>query len=111
MNLTGEIKFFLGKNDYAHLKFSETKTSLSIDIVMVPFKHRGTGVGTSLLQRIIVMADGMEKDIYTSARPIGAFSDERLEQLVQFYQQFDFHVYDRGLTVAYMKRIALTNQE
>lgn len=105
MNLTGEIKYYLGKKDYAQLKFSETKSSLSIDIMMVPAKHRGTGVGTALLQRIIVIADGMQKEIYTSARPIGAFSDERLERLIRFYQQFDFQVYDRGLTVAYMKRI------
>ncbi len=103
MNLSGEIKYFLGK-DYAQLKFSETKGSISIDSVIVPFTHRGRGVGTILIQRILTLADGIRKEVYISARPIGVCDEERLQRLVRFYEQFDFCKYDRGVTVVYMKR-------
>jgi GNAT superfamily N-acetyltransferase len=103
MNLVGEIKWYLG-NDYAQLKFSETKGSFSIDIVTVPQSYRGLGIGSAMIQRIILLADSVGKDVHTSARPIGSTSEEKLQRLVEFYQQFDFCVYDRGLTVAHMKR-------
>lgn len=103
MNITGEIKLFFDK-DYAQLKFSETNGSLSIDTVMVPFKHRGLGIGTALIQRMLVWADSMQKDVFTSARPIGTHSDEKVQRLVRFYEQFDFHAYKRGVTAVYMKR-------
>lgn len=103
MDITGEIKLFLDK-DYAQLKFSETKGSFSIETVMVPFKYRGMGIGTALIQRIVVWADSMQKDVFTSARPIGICNEEKVQRLVRFYEQFDFHAYKRGITAVYMKR-------
>ena len=108
MNVSGEIKYFLG-SDYAHLKFSETKNSISIDSVIVPFSHRSRGIGTALIQRVLLLADGLRKDVFISARPIGVCDEERLQRLVGFYEQFDFCKYDRGVTVVYMKRSAAEN--
>ena len=103
MDITGEIKLFLDK-DYALLKFSETKDSFSIETVMVPYKYRGMGIGTTLIQRMIVWADNMQKDVFTSARPIGICNEEKVQRLVRFYEQFDFYAYKRGITAVYMKR-------
>ncbi len=102
MNIVGEIKFFLGDGDHAQLKFSETKTSFSIDIVTVPVKHRNQGIGKTLIKHILLLADSMGKEVYVAARPIGAFSEEKLQQLVKYYQKFGFEVSDKGLTVIYM---------
>jgi len=104
MNITGEIKWYLGEGDYANLKFSESKTSLSIDIVMVPAAHRKQGIGTTLINRILIIADLMGKDCYVSARPLGNYSDEKLEGLIRYYEHFGFQITDRGLTTAYMVR-------
>lgn len=103
MNLNGEIKLFLGK-DFAQIKFTETKSSFTIDTVMVPYEHRGMGIGTALVKRVIVWADEMQKDIFTSARPIGPSSEEKVQRLVRFYEQFDFLAYEQGVTAVYMKR-------
>ncbi len=103
MNITGTIKYFLG-DDYARMDFSESHDSFSIDIIMVPASVRGTGIGTILLNHVISLADNMKKDIFVSARPIGATNDEKLKRIVNFYEKYDFEIYDTGLTVAYMKR-------
>lgn len=103
MDLNGEIKIFFGK-DYAQLKFTETNISFSIDSVMVPYKQRGNGVGTELIKRMIMWADSVQKDVFTSARPIGQYDEEKVQRLVRFYEQFDFYAYKRGVTAVYMKR-------
>jgi GNAT superfamily N-acetyltransferase len=103
MNLSGEIKLFFGK-DFAQIKFTETKGSFSIDTVMVPYEHRGMGIGTALVKRVIVWADELQKDVTTSARPIGVSTEEKVQRLVRFYEQFGFFAYDRGVTAVYMKR-------
>lgn len=90
--------------DYAYLKYSETKSSLSIDIVSVPVAHRGRGIGGALIGHVLLIADGMRKDVYVSARPLGSYSDIKLELLIAYYGRFGFQVLDRGLTVAYMCR-------
>lgn len=104
VNIAGEIKYFLGEGDYAHLKFSESKTSFSIDIVMVPSVHRNKGIGALLINRILLLADGMDKDIHVSARPIGNASAERLNRLVNYYKRFGFEAVDQGCTTVYMVR-------
>jgi len=104
VNITGEIKYFLGKGEYAHLKFSESATSFSIDLVMVPSVHRNKGIGALLINRILLLADCMDKDIYVSARPIGNTSEERLYRLVKYYNRFGFEAIDQGLTAVFMVR-------
>lgn len=106
MNITGEIRSYLGNGDYAQLKFSETKTSFSIDIVMVPASHRKQGIGTTLINRILMLADSMGKDVYVSARPIGTSSEGSLQRLITYYMRFGFELVDTGLTTAFMLRKA-----
>lgn len=103
MNIIGEIKWFLG-DDYAHMKFSESKTSFSIDTVMVPSAHRGAGIGTMLIRHVLFMAESMGKDVYVSARPFTHSDEEKLERLISYYRRLGFEVTDRGLTTAYMCR-------
>jgi GNAT superfamily N-acetyltransferase len=103
MNVVGEIKWFLG-DDYAHLKFSESKTSFSIDVVMVPSAHRGNGIGTALIRHILCLADCMGKDVYVSARPLVQYSEEKLARLIVYYERLGFEITDRGLTTAYMRK-------
>ena len=107
MNITGEMKWHLGEGDYANLKFSESKTSMSVDIVMVPVAHRKKGIGAMLIKRVLILADLMGKDCYVSARPLGNYSDEKLEGLVRYYERMGFKIIDRGLTTAYMVRKAV----
>ncbi|MEW6365525.1 MAG: GNAT family N-acetyltransferase [Acidobacteriota bacterium] len=97
------MKWFLG-DDYAQIRFSESTRSFSVDIVMVPAAHRGQGIGTTLIQHIIHLADCMGKDVYLSARPIGSFSAEKLDRLVAYYRRLGFEVIDTGLTVSHMRR-------
>lgn len=104
MNISGELRWYLGEKDYAYIRYSETRTSLSIDIVSVPAAHRNRGIGKELISRVLLIADSLRKDVYTSARPLGSFTEERLEQLIAYYCKFGFRVFDRGLTVAYMCR-------
>ncbi len=104
MNINGELKWYLGEKDYAYLKYSETKTSFSLDIVSVPVKHRNQGIGSALIGHLLLLADSMQKEVYLSARPLGTFSEEKLDGLIAYYGKFGFEVFDRGLTVAYMRR-------
>jgi len=104
VNISGEIRYFLGEGDYAQLKFTESRTSFSIDIVMVPSLHRNKGVGTILMERVLVLADRMNKEIFLSARPIGNNSEEQLSRLVGYYKRFGFSVLDNGFTTVYMVR-------
>ena len=104
MNITGEIRYFLGKGDYAHLKFSESGSALSIDILLVPAAHRKQGIGTLLIERVIALADALGKDIFVTARPIGASGEAALSKLVRYYVRFGFTIADRGISTAYMVR-------
>ncbi len=103
MNIVGEIKYYID-DDYAVLKFSEDKRSLSIDIVNVPVKHRSKGIGTELINIILLRADTLGKSVNLSARPIGVTSEEKLQRLVKYYEKFGFTSMDRGLSVVYMSR-------
>ncbi len=101
---TGEIKYSLGKKEVARLRYSESEDGFSLESIIVPFNHRGCGIGTSLIRRLLVLADGMKKEVLTSARPIGSVDSEKVERLVRFYEKFDFQVYERGVSAVYMKR-------
>lgn len=103
MNIVGELKWYLG-NEYAHIKFSESMESFFIDTVMVPASHRGLGIGTSLINNVLTLADAKRKVVRVSARPIGNFSEERLQKLTSYYMKFGFSIEDRGHSIAYMVR-------
>ena len=105
MNIVGEIKYHLG-NDYAQLKFSESKGAFSIDTVLVPVSYRNNGIGTILVRHVLLLADSMHKEIRLAVRPIGTFNEEKLQRLVAYYKRLDFEVLDRGQTIVYMVRTA-----
>ena len=105
MNIVGEIKCHLG-DDYAQLRFSESKGAFSIDTVMVPAAHRSKGIGTMLLKHVLMLADSLHKEVRLSVRPIGPFSEAKLQRLVTYYTRLDFKVLDRGQTIVYMIRSA-----
>lgn len=105
MNIIGVIKCYLDQT-YAKLQFSESSQAFSIDTIMVPAAHRNKGVGRNLINHVLVMADTMGKLVRVSARPIGNCSEERLQRLVAYYESFGFQLEDRGLSIAYMVRIA-----
>ena len=103
MNIVGEVRQFLG-GDHAVLKYSESRSSLSIDVVLVPARHRGQGVGGGLIARVLMLADITDRQVFVDARPIGSSGDIALERLVTYYGQFGFQPFDRGLTVVHMCR-------
>lgn len=103
MNIVCELKWYLG-NDYAQLKFSESRDAFFIDTIMVPAAHRGKGIGTHLIKHVLILADAKEKIVRVSARPIADANEERLQRLVAYYKRFGFSVEDRGLSIAYMVR-------
>ncbi len=104
MNITTEMRWHLGDSDSALLEFSESRHSFSIDKVLVPSRFRGQGIGSQLINRVLILADAQDKEVYLSARPIGQTDEVRLQALVDYYRRFDFVPTDRGLTVVYMKR-------
>ena len=106
MNIVGEIKWYLGgeTGNYAILKYSESVSAFSIDTILVPISHRGNGIGSTLIEKVICMSDHSGKDVYLSARPIGSSDPEKLEQLVNYYRKFGFSVVSEGFSVKHMHR-------
>lgn len=103
MNIVGELRYYLG-GDYATLRFSESATSMSIDIVLVPAIHRSRGVGTELIHQVLHLADCTAREVHVAARPIGVSGAAALERLVAYYRRFGFEETDRGVSVVYMRR-------
>lgn len=103
MHITGELKWHIDK-EYAHLKFCEEDHEIHIDTIFVPAIHRKRGIGSTLLQRILAMADQIGKRVLLDARPIGATGEEHLQRLIVFYQRFGFKVTSRGNCRATMIR-------
>jgi GNAT superfamily N-acetyltransferase len=103
MNVTGELRYYLG-GEYATLRYSESRSSLSIDIVLVPGPHRGQGVGSALIARVLLLADLTRRPVFVDARPIGTSSEAALHRLVAYYQRFGFVETGQGLTVVHMRR-------
>ena len=104
MNIAGEFRCWIDAKDYAHLKFSEDERSFSLDVIHVPAAHRKQGIGALLIGRLIALAEGVGKDLTVTVRPIGGHTEQRLQQLVSYYERFGFCVADRGLTVVRMNR-------
>jgi predicted GNAT family acetyltransferase len=104
MNVTGEIIWHLGEENHAKLTYSESQQAYSIDTVLVPSQFRGQGIGSQLINKVILLADAEKKEIFLSARPIGPNDEEKLMRLVLYYERFGFQTIDRGLSVVYMKR-------
>lgn len=105
-SLTGEFKYDLGDGTHATLRYSESATALSLDVVLVPAAHRARGVGTALIHRVLCLADCTGRDVLVVARPIGALNAIALARLVSYYQRFGFVEIDRGVSSVRMRRPA-----
>ncbi len=109
MDIVAELKWQFAPKDFARLKFTETDSAFSIDMMLVPSSHRGQGVGSELLKNVLILADAKNKVVNLTARPIGAeLKKQALDRLVSFYQNFGFRVTETGVTVVYMRREPIT---
>jgi len=106
MNLTGELHYHLEGRETARLKFSEGVSSFSIDIVFVPSRFRGQGIGKVLVERVLAIADASGKEVLITVRPLGQSSEDIISRLIRFYQQFGFDLTDRDPGLAHMLRRA-----
>ncbi len=106
MNLTGEMHYQLEGKEYASVKFSEGITSFAIDIVFVPSRFRGQGIGEELVKRVLALADAGGKEVLVTVRPLGQSSEEIVSRLIRFYQKFGFELIDRDPGLAHMRRPA-----
>ena len=106
INLTAEVSLHLEEGESAVLRYSESREALSLDLVMVPGRFRGGGLGSFLVRRLLGLADLLGKPVLTTARPIGGNSPEALERLVRYYARFGFQSAQRGLTAVHMRRPA-----
>ncbi|MDP1613704.1 MAG: GNAT family N-acetyltransferase [Sulfuritalea sp.] len=98
------MRYHLGEGEYASLKFSEGTHSFSLDILLVPTRFRGQGIGEILLSRLLQMADATGKEVRTKAHPLGKNREEALQRLIAYYGKFGFVVEDREQTFAFMLR-------
>ena len=105
VNLNGHLRWHLGDGLAAEMKYSEGADSFSLDTILVPGSARSAGIGAAMIERLLHMADALDKEVLLSARPIGGGGgEEGLLRLVRYYERFEFITTDRGLTVVYMKR-------
>ncbi|HEY5994087.1 MAG TPA: GNAT family N-acetyltransferase [Gallionellaceae bacterium] len=110
MNLTGELHYHLEGKEYASVKFSEGAHSFSVDIVFVPSRFRGQGIGEALVTRVLAIADAAGKEVLVTVRPLGQSSEEIVSRLIRFYEQFGFELTDRDPGLAHMCRPARAPQ-
>jgi GNAT superfamily N-acetyltransferase len=105
--LTAEIKLLLPGGKTAVLRYTEAAGAFSLDIMLVPSAFRGRGLGTLLLQRLLLLADALGMPVFTTARPLGGGNQPgALERLVAYYARFGFEPVKRGLTTVHMCRPA-----
>lgn len=86
------------------MRFSESSDALTLDLVLVPAERRGQGVGTALINRLLLLADTIGKPVLTTARPIGRSNPETLARLVRYYERMGFAVTKWGVSSALMRR-------
>jgi GNAT superfamily N-acetyltransferase len=104
LNMTAEVRCHLGGEETAVLRFSEGKDAFMLDLVLVPAKFRGRGLGTALVRRLLRLADAVGKPVHTTARPIGRSTPDTLSRLVLYYERLGFHVLQRGVASVLMRR-------
>lgn len=105
-NMTGEVRCHLDGEETAVLRFSEGKDAFLLDLVLVPAKFRGRGLGTALVRRLLRLADAAGKPVHTTARPIGRSTPDTLNRLVLYYERLGFDVLQRGVASVHMCRPA-----
>ncbi|MCK5689568.1 hypothetical protein KAI87_09885 [Myxococcota bacterium] len=106
MNITGEIRYELepGLQGSAQIKFTENEKEFYVVTVFVPSKFRSGGFGTVLMDRVMLLADILKKDVRLVARPIGVGTSEAVERLINYYLNLDFEIISRESSKAEMVR-------
>lgn len=102
--LTGELQLSLQGKSVAQLRFHELEASFELDLLLVRASHRGQGLGTRLLERLLALADASGKPVVTTARPIGSSAPGTLARLERYYATFGFELAGRGVSSTLMKR-------
>lgn len=106
MEGSGEFRCNVGGRLDAFLRFAEDDTSFVLDLVLVPKAARHRGIGSLLVERLILLAESIGKPVRLVARPVGQSSPESLERLAIFYRRFGFIETERRLTSILMSRPA-----
>jgi predicted GNAT superfamily acetyltransferase len=106
LNLTAEANLWLGERRSALMLFSESAEAFVLDLLIVPTQERGRGIGSTMLRRLLALADAGKKPVLTIARPVGQNTPETLERLVKFYESFGFRTVGRGVASVTMRRVA-----
>ncbi len=102
--MSGEWRLELEGKQPAQLRFRESADAIVLDLVVVPRAHRGQGLGTLLVERLLGLADGLGKPVELLARPIGGQSPEALARLVAFYERLGFVAVVEGVSSVAMRR-------
>ena len=75
----------------AIFNIDEKSDRIILNIVLVPFKDRRKGKGTSFMKRLIELAEEKNKDIYLNASDMYAEdSDMNKDQLIKWYESLGF---------------------
>lgn len=106
MKLTADIRFHLEGGRYATLRFKEEDDRFVLDLVLVPSQNRGAGIGRLLIGRLLDLADLLQKDVVTTARPVGLSAPGTLERLVKYYEGFGFETIERRVSSVTLVRRA-----
>ena len=102
--MVGEFQLRREGRQVAQLRFTEREKFFELELVLVISAHRGRGLGTALIRRLLVLADAADKPVYATARPIGSNSPQALERLTRYYERLRFSVVERGVSSVRMKR-------
>lgn len=102
--MIGELQFRDGRRQIAQLRFVERDDVFDLELVLVVSSERGRGLGTQLVERLLVLADAADKAILTTARPIGSLSTQSIERLTRYYERLGFTVVERGVSSVGMRR-------
>ncbi len=103
MRVTGELRYEIGA-DHAILRYWENDAEFHVDTVFVPAGARQEGIGTALMNRVLILADAEAKPVSLKARPIGVTGVDALQRLVRYYEDLGFSVVNREASSADMIR-------
>ena len=74
-----------------HFLIEETPESITLNLLLVPFKKRNQGIGTKFMKRLVELADKYGKTIYLTPTDVYMEpSDMGLEKLTKWYKKFGF---------------------
>ncbi len=82
----------------------ERDDEIFVETVWVPAAHRSHGLGTRLLERVLLLADALGKPVRLEVRPLGTTGADVTLRLVSWYRAFGFEVVGSASTVPTLVR-------